>query len=190
MSWKSSTDFSPEIMLVKIPQPILISKCLVRRWEPPALLPGPHQDGKSAKRNFTKTLGKQPLLCNKPLEVYEFLTSYSATSSPYRPLLFSMLMHRIIESYNSSSWKAHTRIRVQLLVPRRTVQNSNPTSESVIQMLPELQQFGTVTSVLWDGSEGFLPLECHHHLLIWHSPYCTDGVTNSWVFIFQGRVNG
>lgn len=37
--------------------------------------------------------------------------------------------------------------RIQLPAPQRTIQTSNPMSESVIQMLCEIQQRGAVTSL-------------------------------------------
>ena len=38
--------------------------------------------------------------------------------------------------------------RVQPLAPQRTIQNSNPTSESSLQMLTELMQLGAMTTAL------------------------------------------
>lgn len=48
--------------------------------------------------------------------------------------------------------------RIQLPAPQRTIQTSNPMSESVIQTLREIQQRGAVTSL----REWFLCCNCNH----------------------------
>jgi len=85
---------------------------------------------------------------------YYSITQKFTSRSNYQKVNHRITEHPELERIHKDHW-------AQLLVPHRTAQNSNPMSESIVQMLSELWHLMAMTAAL-DGRFVLINLRCRN----------------------------